>query len=321
MNISTAEKLMNNLGKKQIPFLFIVDFNMVDINIIPLSELHKHNIQYSVNEQNSKINKMPDNIVFKTYPITFSEYKKMFDKIKTEISNGNSYLLNLTAETPINTNLSLSDIYKLSNAKYKLLFLDKFVVFSPETFVKTHKGKIHSYPMKGTIDANIPNAKKVILADKKEAAEHATITDLIRNDLSIVSENVKVEKYRYIDKINTLNSSILQVSSEISGCLPDNYNEQIGSILFKLLPAGSISGAPKQKTIDIINNTENYKRNFYTGIFGVFNGYDIDTGVMIRFIEKTKNKMVFKSGGGITINSNAENEYNEMIKKVYLPFY
>ena len=86
------------------------------------------------------------------------------------------------------------------------------------------------------------------------------------------------------------------------------------------MPAGSISGAPKKKTIEIIDEVEGYERGSYTGIFGIFDGNDLDSGVMIRFIEKDGAEMYYKSGGGITINSIAENEYNELIDKVYVPF-
>jgi len=173
--------------------------------------------------------------------------------------------------------------------------------------------------MKGTIDASVQNAAQQILKDKKELAEHNTIVDLMRNDLSLVSKNVKVDKFRYIDLIKTSGKDLLQVSSEISGQLPVNFTEYIGDILFSILPAGSVSGAPKTKTIEIINKVENYNRGYYTGIFGYFNGNDIDCGVMIRFIEKSDNRLVFKSGGGITVNSDLNNEYEELINKIYVP--
>ena len=234
---------------------------------------------------------------------------------------GNSYLTNLTYPTKINTNLSLDEIYHFSEAKYKLKYKENFVCFSPERFVKIENHHIFSNPMKGTIDASIPNAKQIILDDEKEAAEHATIVDLIRNDLSLVADNVEVTKYRYIDKLKTNDKTLLQVSSEIRGDLKVDFHENIGTIFDKLLPAGSICGAPKKKTIDIILEAENYDRKFYTGIFGVFDGENLDSAVMIRFIENDKNELFFKSGGGITAKSNAKAEYEELIQKVYVPIY
>ncbi len=173
--------------------------------------------------------------------------------------------------------------------------------------------------MKGTIDADIPDAKNIILNDRKETAEHYTIVDLIRNDLNQIAKNVKVERFRYIDKIRTNRKNLLQVSSEISGELPADYYKNIGTILDKLLPAGSISGAPKKKTLEIIKTTETHKRNYYTGVAGFFDGKNLDSFVMIRFVEKNGNKFFFKSGGGITNFSNVQSEYDELCNKIYIP--
>jgi para-aminobenzoate synthetase component 1 len=145
--------------------------------------------------------------------------------------------------------------------------------------------------------------------------------DLIRNDLSLVAENVEVKRYRYIDKLKTNKHDLLQVSSEISGRLTQNYLERLGDILFSLLPAGSISGAPKPKTLEIIENAEGYERGFYTGICGWFDGENLDSAVMIRFIEQKGDKLFFKSGGGITAQSDLQKEYEELIQKVYVPIY
>ena len=173
--------------------------------------------------------------------------------------------------------------------------------------------------MKGTIDATIHNARSIILENKKEKAEHNTIVDLIRNDLSIVSKNVKLEEYRYIDLIQTNNKDLLQVSSKITGELDNDYTNKIGSILFSLLPAGSISGAPKKKTVEIINESEIAVRGYYTGVGGYFDGKNLDSFVLIRFIEKEGDSFYFRSGGGITYMSKAEDEYQEVIQKIYVP--
>jgi para-aminobenzoate synthetase component 1 len=173
--------------------------------------------------------------------------------------------------------------------------------------------------MKGTIDASIPNAREKILNDEKELAEHTTIVDLIRNDLSIVSEYVDVEEFRFVEEISTNQKNLLQVSSRISGELPSIYHSRIGEIIFNLLPAGSISGAPKKRTVEIIKEAESYNRGYYTGVFGIFDGKNLDSAVMIRFIEKDNDRLIYKSGGGITFQSNPLLEYQELIDKVYLP--
>ena len=154
---------------------------------------------------------------------------------------------------------------------------------------------------------------------KKEIAEHATIVDLIRNDLSVIAKNVRVNKFRYLERIHTNREPLLQVSSEIMGDLPEDQQYHLGDIIFALLPAGSICGAPKRKTLEIIEEVETHQRGFYTGICGYFDGRNLDSGVMIRFIQEHENKLFFKSGGGITSMSNLESEYQEYIEKIYVP--
>jgi para-aminobenzoate synthetase component I len=175
--------------------------------------------------------------------------------------------------------------------------------------------------MKGTIDAMLPDAEKRLMDDPKELAEHYTIVDLLRNDLNMVSQKVRVNRFRYVEEIHTHRGRLLQTSSDISGILPNDYQQHLGDIMARLLPAGSVSGAPKKKTVEIIHSAENYERGFYTGVFGVFDGRTLDSAVMIRFIEKTANGLVFKAGGGITVNSRIEDEYQEMLQKVYLPLH
>jgi len=311
---------MNEYGKERIPFLFIIDFEMKSPIVINISDADSSILFHTCNYKNY-FDKSFDksNLVLKKYPISFEKYSSAFAKVMENIKNGNTYLLNLTFPTKIKTNYTLEEIFHVSNAKYKLLFENKFVVFSPETFIQIKDGKIFSFPMKGTIDASIENAEEKLLNDEKELAEHNTIVDLIRNDLSMVAKNVRVEKFRYIGKIKTLNIILLQTSSKISGELENNYYEKIGDIIFKLLPAGSISGAPKKKTVGIIKDAEEYSRGYFTGVFGIFDGKELDSAVMIRFIENIDGAFYYKSGGGITFMSKPELEYQEMIDKVYVP--
>jgi para-aminobenzoate synthetase component 1 len=239
--------------------------------------------------------------------------------VQSEIHLGNSFLVNLTQPTLVHTNHTLVELYNAGFAKYKLWLAGKFAVFSPEAFVRIKGCTISSFPMKGTIDATWPDAENFILNDAKEMAEHATIVDLIRNDLSMVSSNVEVNRYRYVEKLHTNTHDLLQVSSEITGQLPHGFHSQLGDILFKLLPAGSICGAPKMNTLEIIENAEGYNRGFYTGVFGWFDGENLDSGVMIRFVEQMNDNLIFKSGGGITSQSDSKKEYEELIQKVYVP--
>lgn len=316
---------MNEYGKRALSFLFIIDYKAENAIVLTDDEIDSANILFQFENAGNTLKTTASvdstGISFQKEPISKENYLRKFNYIKSEIYKGNSFLTNLTQPTPIRTNLSLSEIFHLSNARYKLWLKDWFVVFSPEIFVKIKDGIISSYPMKGTIDANLPDAENMILNNEKEKAEHATIVDLIRNDLSIVADNVEVKRFRYVEKIQTNQTDLLQVSSHIEGKLPENYKENLGEIIFKLLPAGSICGAPKPKTLEIIAQAEAYERGFYTGICGYFDGVNLDSGVMIRFIEQSDNKYVFKSGGGITFLSDGEEEYNELIQKVYVSIY
>lgn len=261
---------------------------------------------------------IPCKIIKKT-PISYENYLKAFKGVIEEIKNGNTYLLNLTFPTLIETNCELIDIFKSAKAPFKLYFKNRFVTFSPERFVTIRNNKIYTYPMKGTIDASVKNAKEKILSNKKEMAEHTMVVDLLRNDLGIIAKDVKVDKFRFVDKIKAGEKDLLQVSSEISATL-NNWQHHWLDILLKILPAGSISGTPKKKTLEIIKNIENYDRGFYTGIFGITDEKTfLDSAVIIRYIEKKENKVYYKSGGGITIDSDPQEEYDELIKKVYIP--
>ncbi|HHB91651.1 MAG TPA: aminodeoxychorismate synthase component I [Thioploca sp.] len=310
---------LNSLGDRKIPFLFIIDFELNNFYIAPLTTLEP-NILFSIDEfSNFKYNYQTSGSIIKKIPISFAKYQSAFEQVIQEIRKGNTYMLNLTFPTLIKTNLSLAEIFLSSKAQFKLYFKDKFTVFSPERFIKIENNIIKTYPMKGTIDALIPNAKQKILANEKEQAEHNMVVDLLRNDLSIVANKVQVDKFRYVNKIIAGSKTLLQVSSEISGILEFNWQSKVGDILSSLLPAGSISGTPKRTTIKIIKTVEGYQRGFFTGVFGYFDGNKLDSAIMIRFIEKINGQLFYKSGGGITIDSDLETEYQEMLDKVYLP--
>ncbi len=316
------KKKIEQFVASKTPFLFLIDFEMEKPFVCRITDAKKNNIYFEINGNKNYSLSKPDIQLkkFKKHPITKKKYFSAFNKTQKHLKRGDSYLVNLTFKSRIETNLTLHEIFNLSAAKYKLFFKDKFALFSPECFIRINDNQIFSYPMKGTIDADLPNAKKKILENKKELFEHNTIVDLIRNDISIVAKNVQVTKFRYIEKVITNQKNLLQVSSEIKGELTENWQQDLGEILIKMLPAGSISGAPKQKTLEIIREAEKEKRGYYTGIFGIFDGNNLDSAVNIRYIEKINNKLYFRSGGGITVLSNPDTEYNELIDKIYVPF-
>ncbi|MBN2815300.1 MAG: aminodeoxychorismate synthase component I [Campylobacterales bacterium] len=310
-------ELLNTLGKQREPFLFICDYKAKSVDAIKLSELDDRGVAFMID---APITYERHKQSFHTMTsVAFESYKKKFDAVIEKIKAGETYILNLTQPTDIQTSLSLKEIFELANAKYKLYYKDEFVCFSPETFIKINNDTIHTFPMKGTIDASLDNAEELILSNTKEMAEHVMVVDLLRNDLSMVAEDVKVEHFRYVEKISAGERALLQVSSHISGMLHSNWHENIGTILQTLLPAGSITGAPKKSTIEIIEKIEGYNRGHFSGVFGVYDGEKLDSAVMIRFIEKSKEGFIYKSGGGITLDSNATLEYQEYQDKVYLP--
>ncbi len=316
-------KEINALAVSKTKFFVVIDFEKKRPLIFKENNLlSSYQIKFKIgNHTNYKKQKFKDKIksYFDIIPFEFRSYKKIFEKVKSELRKGNTYLLNLTFSTQIKLKTTMERIFFDSKSNYKLYFKNSFLCFSPECFIKIKKNKICSYPMKGTIRSDLKNAKKRILNDKKEIEEHSTIVDLIRNDMSFFAKNVKVNKFRFLKKINSNKSPLLQVISEIEGKLDLDWRNYLGEIIWEMLPAGSISGAPKNKTLEIIKDVEVHKRGYYTGIFGYYDGETFDSAVTIRYIEKLKNKFFYKSGGGITYNSKTENEYNELINKIYVP--
>jgi len=193
-----------------------------------------------------------------------------------------------------------------------------FTVFSPEPFVRISDGIISTFPMKGTIPDG-PGATERLLGDEKEQAEHITVTDLLRNDLGRVCRSVSVPRYRYLERIASPAGALLQTSSEIRGSLHPHLTAAPGTVLAALLPAGSVTGAPKERTVEIIRAAECGPRGYYCGVFGVWDGAGLDSAVMIRFIEERAGSLYFRSGGGITVYSSAEEEYDELIAKIRIP--
>lgn len=314
---------MDELSLQKVPFFFMIDFLVDEIEIFKQNEIEIKGLSidfqsFSNTEKQEALDRKTE---WKSFPESLESFQKGFDHVQQNIRLGNSYLTNYTRKTKIETNLTLEEIFFHSQAKYKVLYKDFFVFFSPETFVKIISDKILTYPMKGTIDASLENAAEVLKNDKKEKAEHYTVVDLLRNDLSIVADNVTVDKFQYIDFLKTHQKNLFAMSSEISGNLKAEYKGKVGSIMQKLLPAGSILGAPKPKTLEIILEAEGFDRGFYTGVCGWFDGENLDSCVMIRFIEKEGDQLYFKSGGGITHMSKLEDEYEEMKNKIYVPIH
>ena len=296
-----VRELMNRCGARRRPFLFAVNFEMTE-GLFAENPLACSSVGFSVNGVGNREGMAGKSgsgaALLEARPMEFAEYARRFGTVRRGLLRGDSFLTNLTVRTPVVSGLSLEEIFMRAEAPYLLYVPGRFVCFSPERFVRIAGGRIATNPMKGTINASVPDARQTILNDPKETAEHNTVVDLLRNDLSIHADRVHVERFRYIDRIAT----------------------RRGDILFDMLPAGSVSGAPKSSTLRIIREAEGEPRGYYTGVFGYFDGQTLDSAVLIRFIEEEQGRMYFRSGGGITAYSDCRSEYEEVIEKVYLPF-
>jgi para-aminobenzoate synthetase component 1 len=320
LNTHEFIKTADALSKAAKPFLFLIDFEMQQPRLWLPHQIDADELLFSINGfTNAPVIETNKELSLQVESINEVDYRLKFDKVMHHLHYGNSFLTNLTVKSRIEINATLKELFFQVKAPYRCWLRHQFLFFSPESFIKISDGKIYAYPMKGTIDASIPEAASVILNNEKEKAEHVTIVDLIRNDLAQVAANVEVSRFRYLDKIKTNRNSILQVSSEVMGDVLSEYQQKIGSLLAALLPAGSISGAPKKKTVAIIKEAEQDLRGYYTGVFGYFDGHNLDSCVNIRFIEQQDDSLYYRSGGGITAQSNWQAEYNEVIQKIYVP--
>jgi para-aminobenzoate synthetase component 1 len=311
---------LNAAGKAGRPFFLFTDFELVKPQLYYVDELAEKQITVTFPSFSNMPAKAFSPVAVSVLPgLGMSDYAERFKRVKAGLHYGNSYLTNLTMATPVALQGDWMDVFYAAQAKYKIAFQDQWICFSPEMFIRIRGTQITTYPMKGTIDADLPNAAELLMHDEKEIAEHYTIVDLLRNDLSKVAHEVEVLRFRYLETLHTSSKNLLQCSSEITGELPADWRAQVGDILFSLLPAGSVSGAPKQATCAIINEAEAGPRGYYTGVAFYFDGENLDSTVMIRFIERTSDGIVYRSGGGITIHSDVEKEYQELLDKIYVP--
>ncbi len=316
-----AERL-NALGSQRQACFFLVDFEQNAPQVWPLEDAAAIPPRFSFPGRpdvppaklSSKVPRLTANHV------PAADFRRAFAVVQAGLRRGDSFLTNLTFPTPVQLTVSYEEVYWKSEAKYRIWWPGHFVCFSPETFVTVSEaGYIESRPMKGTAP-DTAKGRRELLASAKEIAEHATIVDLIRNDLSQVAKGVRVTDYRYFHKIATSRRGLVQTSSNIGGQLPPNWQANLGTLLAKLLPAGSVSGAPKPATLDLIRRAENSPRGYYCGIGGYFDGQQLDTCVLIRFItEHPGGGHVFHSGGGITASSQWEDEYAELQRKIRIP--
>lgn len=188
---------------------------------------------------------------------------------------------------------------------------------SPETLVKLEEDKLYTFPLAGTrprgkTEEEDRRLKEELLADEKELAEHNMLVDLGRNDIGKISRvgTVKVEKYMTVEKY----SHVMHIGSTVSGVIREDRDavDAVDSIL----PAGTLSGAPKLRACEIINELENNKRGIYGGAIGYLSfAGNLDTCIAIRLAFSKNGKVFIRSGAGIVADSVPEKEYRECIQK------
>jgi len=282
----------------------------------------KEVFKYKINSSNKLLNKCK--LELSKDLINFNDYENNINKIKNYLFKGDSYQINFTQPIFYKTNDNPLDIYLnlrnkvkpfygsyLNNKNYSILS------FSPEKFIEKKKGVIVSFPMKGTIKRSSNPDKdysllNILQNSSKDKAEHLMIVDLIRNDLGKICNvgSVKVDDLFNIQSFPTVH----QMISKVSGKLKKNVNET--EIILSLFPGGSITGAPKERSLEIIDELENYERGIYTGSIGyITNNGDMDFNIAIRTLE-IKNKIAkYPVGGGIVWDSIPKNEWLEAIQK------
>lgn len=317
-----ACELMNRWGGEGQPFAFALPYGEGDCLVAPAGRQGDSGFYYcmpGVCCLPPSLPPLPDKVSWQPEPISREAYGRAFASLRRHLLRGDSYLANLCFATPVRTNLLPEHLFAYARAPYKMLAMGRFACFSPEAFVQMEGNCIRTSPMKGTAPSRA--AAEALMANEKEAREHATVVDLLRNDLAMVASRVRVERYRYLSPITTCRGELWATSSDIAATLPPDWRTRLGSILFTLLPAGSVTGAPKAWTCRALEEAEPLPRGFYTGIFGYFDGCRLQSAVSIRFAEVAgEGRLLFRSGGGITVLSDAEAEYEELNQKIYVPF-
>lgn len=255
---------------------------------------------------------------------TKDEYCSMVEKAKSHIHEGDIFQIVLSNRLSASFEGSLLNTYRIlrtiNPSPYMFYFAGTDVEVagaSPETLVKLENGILHTFPLAGTrprgkTDAEDKQLEKELLADEKELAEHNMLVDLGRNDLGKISEfgSVEVEKLRSIERY----SHVMHIGSTVRGKISRGYDAL--DAIEAVLPAGTLSGAPKIRACQLIGELENNKRGIYGGAIGYidFTG-NMDTCIAIRIAYKKNGKVFVRSGAGIVADSDPEKEYEECLNK------
>ncbi len=256
----------------------------------------------------------------------FSEeaYCEMVEKGKQYIREGDIFQVVLSNQLEAEMEGSLLDAYRVlrtSNpSPYMFYFSSDDIEIagaSPETLVKLEDGKLFTYPLAGTRPRGATpeedeRLERELLADEKERAEHNMLVDLGRNDIGKISQigTVEVEKYMAVERY----SHVMHIGSTVEGQIRPEYDAV--DAVDAILPAGTLSGAPKFRACEIIQELEGGRRGIYGGAIGYldFSG-NLDVCIAIRIAYAKKGKVYARSGAGIVADSVPESEYQECLNK------
>jgi len=256
--------------------------------------------------------------------ITKRRYENAYKKIKKYIFEGDIYQINLTHRLEAQTTLPPRALFAKVIANNPVDFLayieaDTFQILSasPERFVKIKDRRIETCPIKGTRPRGVTTKsderyRQELLDNRKEAAELNMITDLLRNDLGKVCEtgSVRVEGSRLISRCPT----VWHTYSRVTGEVARKYSPV--NALVSMLPGGSITGCPKKRAMEIIDELEPTTRSVYTGVIGYIDpNMDLDFNIAIRTIIKKDTMLYLQVGGGIVYDSKEEAEFKETLDK------
>ncbi len=282
----------------------------------------------SLTLDNSKDKKLLNFVPETKVNFELPEYSNIIEKCRDYIIAGDVIQVVVSKRTTKTTQAHPFNIYRSlrklnpSPYMYYLNFGDFNIIgASPEALVRVEDGFIYSYPLAGTSPRGSTNEQdqefeNKLLADEKERAEHIMLVDLARNDVGRVAKTGSVE---VVDLMRIVKySHVMHIESEVRGILREDCT--IYDALRSCLPAGTLSGAPKVRAMEIIYEMEKAKRGPYGGAIGYFsfNG-NMDTAIPIRTIVYKDNTAYIQAGGGIVFDSESESEYQETINKASAP--
>ena len=258
------------------------------------------------------------------YLFSKEEYCDMVEKAKDYITEGDIFQVVLSNRIEADIEGSLFDVYRVlrttNPSPYMFYFSSDDIEIagaSPETLVKLVDNHVYTFPLAGTrprgkTDEEDKSLEEELLADEKELAEHNMLVDLGRNDIGKISKIGSVKVNRYMDIVRF--SHVMHIGSTVEGILRDDYDYL--SAIDSILPAGTLSGAPKIRACEIINELEDNKRGIYGGAIGYIDlTGNLDTCIAIRIAFARDKKVFIRVGAGIVADSVPENEFVECNNK------